>query len=400
MPELSHSLLNLFFVFVGAKLAGELFERLKQPAVIGELIAGMVLGPYALGLIREDVTLSIVSTLGVVVLMFYVGLETRRSEIMKVGRAGLLVGTLGIILPLACGYAFGVWVLDAGWQESLFIGTALVATSVGITARVLSDRGLISTRIARIVITAAVVDDVLGLLVLSGVSGAVKGGINIGRLSLVGFEAIAFIGVIVLVLPWLVVKSEDLLDRFKISHPPFALAVAAMLLFAAVAESIGLAAIVGAFFAGMGFAEGPDHWELQTKTEPLYEMLVPFFFVLMGARVELPLFADPAVLLPGLGLVVIAIVTKIVGCGLAVANEGPRTALAVGVGMVPRGEVGLIVAAMGQGLGIISSPVYAMIVLVVAVSTIVVPPVLPALFRLAGASSEIKASPIVDAETL
>lgn len=400
MPELSHSLLNLFFVFVGAKLAGELFERLKQPAVIGELVAGMVLGPYALGLIREDVTLEIVSTLGVVVLMFYVGLETRRSEIMKVGRVGLLVGTLGIILPLAAGYAFGAWVLDSSWQESLFIGTALVATSVGITARVLSDRGLISTRIARIVITAAVVDDVLGLLVLSGVSGAVKGGINIGRLSLVGFEAIAFIGVIVLVLPWLVVKSEDLLDRFKISHPPFALAVAAMLLFAAVAESIGLAAIVGAFFAGMGFAEGPDHWELQTKTEPLYEMLVPFFFVLMGARVELPLFADPAVLLPGLGLVVIAIVTKVVGCGLAVANEGPRTALAVGVGMVPRGEVGLIVAAMGQGLGMISASVYAMIVLVVAVSTIVVPPVLPALFRSAGASSEIKASPIVDAETL
>lgn len=363
MGDLSLSLLNLFVVFVAAKVAGEVFERLRQPAVIGELVAGVALGPYALGWVREDASLEVVATLGVVVLMFYVGLETRRSEIAKVGRAGLAVGTLGIVLPMACGYAFGK-ALGFGWAESLFIGTALVATSVGITARVLSDRGLISTRLARIIVAAAVVDDVLGLLVLSVASGAVKGSLDVGRISLVGFEAIAFVAAIILVLPWIVVKSEALLDRLHISNAPFAVAVASMLLFAAVAESIGLAAIVGAFFAGMGFA-------------------------------------DPSVLIPGLMLVAIAIATKVIGCGLAVANEGPRSALAVGVGMVPRGEVGLIVAAMGQSLGVLSAPAFAMIVLVVAATTLVVPPVLPALFRFASASPDQSIlTPAVDAEML
>jgi Kef-type K+ transport system membrane component KefB len=376
------SLFNLFLVFVGAKIAGEAFQRMRQPAVIGELLVGVALGPHALGFVREDTALQVVSALGVVLLMFSVGLETRRSEVFRVGRTGILVGTLGIIAPMACGYAFGQ-ALHLGWAESLFVGTALVATSVGITARVLADRGLISTRLARIVITAAVVDDVLGLLVLSVASGVVKGSLDVGHVSLVGVEALAFVAATVVILPWLVLKSEALLDRLHISNAPFAVAVSAMLLFAAAAETIGLAAIVGSFFAGMGFSEGPDRWELKAKTEPLYEWLVPFFFVHMGMRVDVSLFADPAVLLPGLVLVAIAIATKVVGCGIAVIGEGLPSALAVGVGMVPRGEVGLIVAAMGASMGVVSAPVFAMIVLVVAVTTLAVPPLLPSVFRMA-----------------
>lgn len=387
MEEASQVLVVLFIVFVAAKIAGEVFQRLHQPAVIGELLVGILIGPYALGFVQESAALEIVATLGVVVLMFYVGLETRRSEILKVGRVGLAVGGLGIVLPLLAGYGFGM-AIGSQWSEALFIGVALVATSVGITARVLSDRGLISTRLARIVIAAAVVDDVLGLLVLSVASGVVQGSLNVGRITLIGIEAVAFVGVIIIVLPWLVVKSEDLLDRLHIAHAPFCVAVASMMLFAAVAEAIGLAAIVGAFFAGMGFADGPDRWELRTKIEPLYEWLVPFFFVLMGTRVDVKLFADPAVLIPGLLLVIIAVATKVVGCGLASASEGPRSALAIGVGMVPRGEVGLIVAAMGLTLGIVTAPVYAMIILVVTLSTLTVPPLLPRLFELAGATDE------------
>lgn len=400
MESVSYSLFNLFLVFVAAKIAGEVFERLRQPAVIGELLAGVLLGPYAFGVIREDAALEVVATLGVVLLMFYVGLETRRSEIVRVGRVGLLVGVLGIVLPMLSGYLFGL-ALGLGWPESLFIGTALVATSVGITARVLSDRGLLSTRLARIIITAAVVDDVLGLLVLSVATGVVKGSLDMGRIAWVGLEAIGFIALVVIALPWLVLKSEALLDRLHIKHAPFVVAVSAMLLFASAAEAIGLAAIVGAFFAGMGFAEGPDHWELQSKAEPLYEWLVPVFFVSMGVRVDVSLFVRPEVLVPGLILIAIAIATKVIGCGSAVAKEGPRAALAVGMGMVPRGEVGLIVAAMGQSLGIISPEVFAMIVLVVAVSTLIVPPVLPALFRLAHAADDIVVgAKIIDAESL
>lgn len=382
MGSTSQALFNLFLVFAAAKVAGEVFERLRQPAVIGELLVGVLLGPFAMNLIREDSALRVMSTLGVVVLMFCVGLETKRSEILRVGRTGLLVGSLGIVLPLLGGYAFGS-ALGLGWAESLFLGTALVATSVGITARVLADRGLLATRFARIIITAAVVDDVLGLIVLSVVSGVVKGSVSLGDITLVGVQAAAFIAASVTALPWLIVRGERLIEGARIANAPYAVAIASMLLFAAVAEQIGLAGIVGAFFVGMGFAEGPDRWELKTRTEPLYEWLVPFFFVSLGTRVNVPLLAEKSVLLPGLALVAIAIATKIVGCGLAVANEGPRAALAIGVGMVPRGEVGLIVAAIGQGLGIVSAPVFAMIVLVVAISTLVVPPVLPALFRFA-----------------
>lgn len=399
MDDLARSLALLFIVFVAAKVAGEIFERLRQPAVIGELLAGILLGPHALGLIdNENSAFVAVASLGVVVLMFYVGLETSRRELLRVGRTGILVGSLGILLPMLSGWLFGV-AIRVPWQESLFIGTALVATSVGITARVLSDRGLISTRLARIIITAAVVDDILGLLVLSVTAGMAKGSLNVGRITFVGFEAVAFVAAIVLLLPWLVVKSETLLERVRIANAPFVVAVSCMLLFAAIAESIGLAAIVGAFFVGMSFSDGPAHWELSRKTEPLYEWLVPYFFVLMGTRVELPLFADPRVLLPGLALIAIAVLSKVIGCGLAVAKEGLPTALAIGVGMVPRGEVGLIVAAMGQQLHVVSAPVYAMIVLVVTASTLAVPPLLPALFRRAGAGS-LTCDPVIDAHDL
>ena len=175
-----------------------------------------------------------------------------------------------------------------------------------------------------------------------------------------------------------------------------------MFAFAALAETIGLAAIVGAFFAGMAFAECPERWSLATKTESLYEWLVPYFFVMMGAAVNVKLFASPSVLLPGAALVVIAVVTKVVGCGLGIINEGPRTAIAVGVGMVPRGEVGLIVAAVGQRMGIVTPTVYAMIILVIVASTLVVPPVLPGLFQWArsrGASPSLAPEPAGIGET-
>lgn len=389
MEAIAGSLFNLFVVFVAAKVAGEIFERVRQPAVMGELLAGVALGPFALGIIRDDAALNVLSTLGVVVLMFYVGLETRRSELMRVGKSALLVGFLGILLPAVGGYIFGM-ALDLGWAESLFVGTAMVATSVGITARVLSDRGLLATRLARIIVAAAVVDDVLGLIVLSIASGLVKGSLDIGRMTLVGFQAVGFILLVVAVLPWLVVKSEALLDRLHIANAPFVIAVAAMLLFAVISESIGLAAIVGAFFAGMGFAEGPDHWELRIKTEPLYEVLMPFFFVLIGTRVNVTLLSDRAVLVPGIVLAVVAVASKLIGCGLGVARSGARSALAVGWGMVPRGEVGLIVAAMGKSLGVMSAPVFAMVVLVVTITTLIVPPILPGMFRRAGEQADLE----------
>jgi Kef-type K+ transport system membrane component KefB len=394
-------LVGLLVVLAAAKIAGELFERMKQPAVIGELLVGMLIGPYALGLVHQTPSLEVMATIGVVILMFAVGLETKSREIFHVGRTAFIVGAIGVVLPLAAGLGFGR-AMGYATPEALFIGTALVATSVGITARVLADRGLISTRIAKIVLAAAVIDDVLGMLVLSVVTGSVGGDLNPARIALTMVEAVGFIAIVVLVGPRLVAKLEKPLEGLHIKNAPFVAALGSMFAFAALAESIGLAAIVGAFFAGMAFAECPERWGLATKTESLYEWLVPYFFVMMGAAVNVKLFASPAVLVPGLVLVAIAVVTKIVGCGLGIINEGPRTALAVGVGMVPRGEVGLIVAAVGQRMGIITPTVYAMIILVIVVSTLVVPPVLPGLFQWArsrSASPSLASEPAAVGET-
>lgn len=377
--ETARIVIGLLVVFVAGKIGGELFERMKLPAVVGELLAGIIAGPSVLGLFHSDITLETVATMGVIILMFTVGLETRVSDLFRVGKTALLVAVLGVIVPFGAGAAFG-YALGYPRPETLFIGTALVATSVGITARVLADRGLLSSKAARIILAAAVIDDVLGMVVLSMVVGSVNGAFDVRHLLLVVAEVVAFIAFELLVAPRIVRKHGHLLERLRIDQAPFVVAIIVMLSLAAVAEYIGLAGIVGAFFAGMMFAETSERWELDRKARPLYEWLVPYFFVLTGSRVDLGALLRPEVLLPGLVLAAIALVTKVVGCGLGALPEGRREALAVGIGMIPRGEVGLIVASVGLASSVISPAVYGMVVLVVIVSTLVVPPVLPGVF--------------------
>lgn len=381
--ETAGILLSLLIVFVVAKIGGEIFERLGQPPVVGELLAGIAAGPAALGWIHMSPTLETVSTMGVIVLMFTVGLETKVSDLFKVGRTAFLVATLGVIIPFVAGWGFGAL---SGFPapEALFIGTALVATSVGITARVLADRGLITTKTARIVLAAAVIDDILGMLVLSVVVGTVKGSFDALHLALVLGQVLVFIAFELFIAPRLVNRHGHHLDRLRSEHAPLVFALVVMLGLASVAEMIGLAGIVGAFFAGMMFAETHDRWKLDREVKPLYVWLVPYFFVVTGARVDVAALLKPEVLLPGLLLTVIAVVTKVVGCGLGALGEGRAGALAIGIGMIPRGEVGLIVASVGLAAKIISPAVYGMVVLVVIVSTLVVPPILPAFVRKAG----------------
>ncbi len=233
--------------------------------------------------------------MGVIVLMFVVGLETRPSELFKVGGRAFVVGAVGIVLPLACGFAFGM-TLGYGRPEAMFIGTALVATSVGITARVLADRGFLSTTEARIILAAAVIDDVLGMLVLSLVVGASRSGIDVGHIAILLGQVIVFVGFEVWIAPKLVKRHAHWLDRLKIPNAGFVVALIVMLAMAALSESIGLAGIVGAFFAGMMFAETEDRWELAKQTRPLYEWLVPYFFVVTGMQVQLSQFSSPNIL--------------------------------------------------------------------------------------------------------
>jgi Kef-type K+ transport system membrane component KefB len=384
-------LLSLLTVFAAGKIGGELFERLHQPAVVGELLAGVVAGPAVLGLIHSNSTLQTVSTMGVVVLMFAVGLETRVSDLFRVGRTALLVAVLGVIIPFGAGVAFGA-AFGFSRPEALFVGTALVATSVGVTARVLADRGLLARRTAAVILAAAVIDDVLGMVVLSIVTGTVSGDFGLLSLAVVLAQVAAFIAFELFVAPRLVRRHGHYLERLRIKDAPFVVAILVMLGLAALAEAIGLAGIVGAFFAGMMFAETSERWELDRKTRPLYEWLVPYFFVLAGSQVDLAVLLRPAVLLPGLLLAAIAIVTKVVGCGIGALPEGGRAALAVGVGMVPRGEVGLIVASVGLASNAITPAVYGMVVLVVAISTVVVPPFLPGLFAWSASTGSARPS--------
>jgi Kef-type K+ transport system membrane component KefB len=365
---------------------GELFERLKQPAVIGELIAGILIGPGLLGWVHPSETLSTVAVMGVIVLMFVVGLETRPTELFKVGGRALVVGSVGIVLPMVAGYYFGV-MLGLGNPESIFIGTALVATSVGITARVLADRGFLSTTEARIILAAAVIDDVLGMLVLSFAIGSSRGNVNFNQMVILVVQVVLFIGFELWLAPIIVKRHGHWLDRLKIPNAGFVVALIVMLAMAALSEAIGLAGIVGAFFAGMMFAETEDRWELARQSRPLYEWLVPYFFVVTGMQVQPSLFRSPAVLVPGLVLVAIAVVTKIVGCGLGAWGMGWKRMVAIGVGMVPRGEVGLIIAATGLSMKVIGDASYAMIVLVVVLTTVVVPPLLAIVFPWATGAS-------------
>lgn len=377
--ETSRVLIDLLIVFAAGKIAGEIFERLRQPAVIGELIAGIIIGPGLLGWVTPGEVLSTVATMGVIVLMFAVGLETRPSELFKVGVRALVVGCVGIVLPMIAGYYFGT-ALGLGATESIFIGTALVATSVGITARVLADRGFLSTTEARIILAAAVIDDVLGMLVLSFAIGSVRGGVDIGHMAVLVAQVALFIGFEVWLAPIIVKRHGHLLDKLKIPNAGFVVALIVMLSMAALSEAIGLAGIVGAFFAGMMFAETEDRWELARQTRPLYEWLVPYFFVVTGMAVKPELFRSSEVLVPGLALAAIAILTKIVGCGLGAWGMGWKRMVAIGVGMVPRGEVGLIIASTGLAMGVLGNASYAMIILVVVLTTVVVPPLLAVVF--------------------
>ena len=379
MEEGSRVLIALLVVFASGKLAGELFERLGQPGVIGELLAGIAIGPGLLGWVHPSETLSTVATMGVIVLMFAVGLETRPTALFRVGVRALAVGSAGIVLPMVAGYWFGM-MLGLGTPESIFIGTALVATSVGVTARVLADRGYLSTTEARIILAAAVIDDVLGMLVLSFAVGSSRGGVDVTKMAILVAQVVLFVGFELWLAPIIVRRHGHWLDRLKLPNAGFVVALIVMLGMAAVSEAIGLAGIIGAFFAGMMFAETEDRWELSRQSRPLYEWLVPYFSVVTGMQVQPLLFRSPAVLVPGLVLAILAVLTKVVGCGLGGWGMGWKRMIVIGVGMVPRGEIGLIIASAGLSMKVIGDASYAMIILVVVITTVVVPPLLAVVF--------------------
>ncbi len=399
MDALAPILTQLFIIFVAAKLAGEVFDRLGQPAVIGELVAGVVIGPHALGFVGTpspalielfhgteaatealSTVLHVLAELGVVVLLFFVGLETRLADLVRVGPRAGTVAVAGVVVPFALGYGFFA-ALGYLSIEALFVAAALVATSVGITARVLADLGRLDEREARVILSPAVIDDVLGLLVLSLVVGIGREGhLSLISIGVATAQALLFVGLVAFFGTRATRRWSWHIESLRLRNAPFVVAMATCLGLAALAANIGLAAIVGAFLAGMAFAETREQFELERHALPVYELLVPFFFVITGTQVDWQLFLDPPLLALALALTGIAVVGKLVPCALAASGFGGRQMAIGGIGMVPRGEVGLIVASVGASLAVISPSVFSTVVMMSVLTTFIVPPVLSALY--------------------
>jgi len=379
-------LLDLFLMFAGGKALAEVFERLRQPAVVGELLAGVILGPTLLGLLRpSELTLGL-AEIGAIFLLFTVGLETRPRDLLEVGWTASLVAVLGVALPFALGF-FYLRMIDHAMVESIFVGAAMVATSVGITARVLADAGVLSTRVARVILGAAVLDDILGMIVLAVVSSLSTGQVNYLSLGIVAAEAIGFSLLTIFFGSRVLGRFRPAVARLRARNAAFVLSVILCLGLSLASVYIGMAAIIGAFLAGLALADYSEEYQLQANAHPIMEFLAPFFFVLLGAQVNLRSVYQPGLVGIIVVICLLAIISKLIGCGLGALALGFRDALRIGVGMIPRGEVGLIVAGVGLRLHTISEAVYTVVLSMSIVTTLFAPPVLRLLLATGGKSS-------------
>ncbi|HVF23673.1 MAG TPA: cation:proton antiporter [Pyrinomonadaceae bacterium] len=393
-------LIGVALMLVAAKIAGEIFERLKQPGVLGELGAGILLGNLVLfGFtaaepLKTNATIAALAELGVIILLFEVGLESDLKEMMEVGWSSLLVAMVGVVAPFLLGWGVSAYFIpDESRLAHIFIGATLCATSVGITARVFKDLGKLGTREARIILGAAVIDDVLGLLILAVVAGAIRAAATGGVLSmfdvgLIAVKSVLFLLGAIVIGHFLMPRVLRGAGRLETRGVLLTLAISFCLFLAWAAAKVELAPIVGAFAAGLILDEvhyrpagGRTERDLNDLLQPVSTVLVPIFFVLMGLKVDLRLFARLDILGFAALLTIAAILGKQV-CGLAVVERGIDR-LTVGLGMIPRGEVGLIFAGIGATLMLpnvagVSEPVigpatFGAVVIMVIITTLVTP---------------------------
>lgn len=391
-------LLGLMIILAAAKLGGELFVRIHQPAVLGELVFGIVLGNLTLvgfdGLefLTTHSGIEILAQLGVILLLFDVGLESNVREMLSVGLSSLLVAVLGVIAPFFLGWGVSAWLLPGEEMlVHLFIGATLCATSVGITARVLTDLGKIQARESKIILGAAVIDDILGLVILAVVQGVIVAAgagqtLESSHVAWISFKAVAFVGGAVVIGGWVSPRMFKLACRLRIRGMLLTVALVFLFAFSYLADLFGLATIVGAFAAGLvldelhykDFLDRGEH-ALEELIHPIAVFLVPVFFVWVGARVDLTAFLHTEILGFAALLTLAAIVGKMV-CAFGIAERG-LDRVSVAVGMVPRGEVGLIFASIGAGLvlhghRVINDSVFGAVVIMVIVTTLITPPAL------------------------
>ena len=364
-------LLGIFILFIGAKLGEEVARRLGQPAVVGELLGGFVVGANALGLVTPGETAEVLAELGVVILLFTVGLEVRIDDLLAVGRPAVLTGIVAMILPMIAGVAVGL-VAGEDPATAAFVGLALAATSIGITSRVLAEMKVLSRPFAKVILGAAVIDDVLALILIGLVSGAATGDLDASTL----FVVVAAFGLVGL--GFFAARRARGLRReaftwWLFADTPLVPSFILMFALALVATWIGLAAIIGAFVAGLIVAETEASDELEHEMRPLGLVFVPFFFGVTGAQLDLAALLDPRVAALALALTVLGILTKAGGGMIGARSLGRWPSIAVGSGMVPRGEVGVVVATLGLATGLLSGELFSAVLVAVLATTVAAP---------------------------
>lgn len=380
-PEGIQPLLSLFLLFVAAKVGEEIFERLQQPGLIGQIAAGFVVGPGLLSWVQATPTLSFMAEIGVIFLLFETGLRTKPEEMAEHGYISLAVGFFGVITPLAVGWLFA-WSIGENAITARFVGTLLVATSIGITAKILADFRAANTTFGRVILGAAVLDDILGLLALSMLSSfAEQQSRWLNLLLTIVFVSLFFV-VVLLLRRTAFPRVRARLGRLRASAPQWSFALVLLLGFSAMAAYIGLAAIIGSFLAGMFVGESEElAAPLRARAESVSSFVVPFFLANIGLKLS------PHVLTQGRDLALIgvltgiAILTKLIACGISALPLGRRSALLVGLGMIPRGEVGIVVADQSLGIAAIPSAYYSIGIAMAVLTSLIGPMLLRLVLR-------------------
>lgn len=350
-----HWLYQLAIILIAARIAGEGFQRVRASPVIGEILAGVVLGGSFLGLIPNGPDLHLFAEMGIIFMILLIGLETHVSQLRRIGKTAIVVALMGVMVPFSAGYILG-GALAYPWKTSLFLGSILTATSVAVTVRTFVDLGMARSSVSQTILAAAIIDDILGLLVLAVVlafTGTGGGGLasKLGRAGLFFF----------IIFPlgwWLVPRVIAWVRRMEGEGAIFTVVLGITFLFAFLSHWAGLASLIGAFLIGLIFGQLPEAERVSEEMKPLYYFLAPVFFVSIGVQVDLWEFSTAIVF--ALLLTLAAIITKVIGgqAGAYLGGLSLKKGLIIGVGMVPRGEVGLIVAGIGRQWHLIDDAVF------------------------------------------
>lgn len=371
-------ILQIVLVLLATKLAGHLSVRLGQPSVLGKIIIGIVIGPALLGWIDNTDIVKQFSEIGVILLMFLAGLETNLSDLNRNKKAALLVAVGGIIVPILLGYAGSIY-YGLSIAQAIFIGLLLSATSVSISVQTLKELGWLNSKEGSTLLGAAVLDDII-VVVLLAVAMSFFGDSDVSITWLIGKKVI-FFAIIILVSIWVVPAFLRLFSKLKVTVPLLSGALIICFGFAYFADSLGIAAIIGSFFAGIAISQTKFKEEIEEKVEPIANgLFVPFFFVSIGLSVSFAGIGNQIWLIVVFSL--IALLSKFIGSGLGAKMSGfsMQSSMGIGAGMISRGEVALIIAAMGLDSKLLPTEYYTPMIIVVVITTLATPPLLKGIF--------------------